>query len=146
MQDISAVGTSVFIQCIPTYPAGFTITELAGNVNPLDSAVTQIADKEMGVNGDLVVWSTANSIDVTIRPIVNSEADKNLQILFDVNRVAKNKVSAQDIVTMVINYPDGTIRTLVNGKLLSGNAVASVESSGRLGTREYQFAFENKLN
>lgn len=146
MQDISATGTTATIFAAPSFPTGFTISAWADDANPIDVETLTIADTGMGVNGDLVVWNTPNPIRITLRPIPNSDGDVNLQILLDANRVAKNKTSVQDIDTLVINYPDGTVRSFVNGKLVTGTPALGVASNARLQTREYQFVFENKLS
>lgn len=144
MQDISATGTSATIFASLTFPAGFTVTALADDANPIDVETLQLGDTGMGVNGDMVFWSTPNPIRITVRPIPNSDADENLQILVSANRVAKNKAAVQDIITMAVNYPDGKVVTFTNGKLLTGTPALGVASNSRLQTREYQFVFENQ--
>lgn len=144
MQDISATGVSATIFATLTFPAGFTITAWADDTNPIDVETLQIGDAGMGVNGNLTFWSTPNPIRITLRPIPNSEGDANLQILLSANRVAKNKTSVQDIITMAVNYPDGSVKTFTNGKLVNGTPALGVASNARLQTREYQFVFENQ--
>lgn len=145
MQDISAVGTSATIFATATFPAGFTVTAWADDANPIEVETLQLGDTGMGVNGDLVVWSTPNPIRLTLRPIPNTDADANLQLLVSANRVAKNKAAVQDIITLAVNYPDGTVVTFTNGKILTGTPALGVASNARLQTREYQFVFENQV-
>lgn len=145
MQDISVTGVSATIFASLTFPTGFTVTAWADDANPIDVETLQIGDTGMGVNGDLVTWSTPSPIRITLRPIPNSEGDANLQILLSSNRVAKNKTSVQDIITMVVNYPDSTVKTFTNGKLINGTPALGVASNARLQTREYQFVFENQV-
>lgn len=144
MQDLSATGVSATVFATMTFPAGFTITSWADDANPIDVETLTVGDTGMGVNGDLVFWSTPNPIRITLRPIPNTDADDNLQILLSANRVAKNKTAVQDIITMAVNYPDGTVRTFTNGKLITGTPALGVASNARLMTREYQFVFENQ--
>lgn len=146
MQDISATGVTATIFAAPTFPTGFDISAWADDANPIDIETLTIADTGMGVNGDLIIYKTPNPIRITLRPIPNSAGDSNLQILLDANRVAKNKTAVQDIDTLVLNYPDGTVRTFINGILVSGTPALGVSSNARLQTREYVFVFENKAN
>lgn len=146
MEDISAIGVKVNILAVPTFPQGFEVTEMADDADPLDFPEITIAEYGMGVNGDLVVWSRAVPLEVTLNVIPNTEADRNLQILLDMNRVAKCKVSAQDLITLISSYPDGSRKILSNGKIISGTVANSVASNGRIKTRQYRFVFENKIN
>lgn len=146
MKDISAVGVKVNVLAIPTYPQGFEITELADDADPLDFPEITIAEHGMGVNGDMVVWSKPVPLEVILNVIPNSEADKNLAILLNMNRVAKGKVSAQDIITLISSYPDGSRKVLSNGKILAGQVANSVSSNGRIKTKQYRFVFENMVN
>src|ERR1700753_3783497 len=105
MQDVSGFGVSLQIVASSTFPAGFTVTEFADDVDPFDIPSIQIADKAMGVNGDLIIWSKPNPINITVGVIPNSDDDKNLGILLEANRVGRGKISAQDVVTITAIYP-----------------------------------------
>lgn len=146
MQDVSATGVKITVITVPTYPQGFEVSEFADNADPLDFPPTQIADYGMGVNGDLVTWTKPVPLEITLNVIPNTSADKNLGILYDMNRAAKGKISAQDLVTLVASYPDGTRKIFSNGKLISGVPANGVSSDGRIKTKEYKFVFENKIN
>lgn len=146
MQDVSATVVKITVITVPTYPQGFEVSEFADNADPLDFPPTQIADYGMGVNGDLVTWTRPVPLEITLNVIPNTDADKNLGILYDMNRAAKGKISAQDLVTLVASYPDGTRKIFSNGKLLSGVPANGVSSDGRIKTKEYKFVFENKIN
>ena len=146
MQDVSATGVKITVITVPTYPQGFEVSEFADNADPLDFPPTQIADYGMGVNGDLVTWTKPAPLEITLNVIPNTDADKNLGILYDMNRAAKGKISAQDLVTLVASYPDGTRKIFSNGKLISGVPANGVSSDGRIKTKEYKFVFENKIN
>lgn len=146
MQDVSATGVKITVITVPTYPQGFEVSEFADNADPLDFPPTQIADYGMGVNGDLVTWTKPVPLEITLNVVPNTDADKNLGILYDMNRAAKGKISAQDLVTLVASYPDGTRKIFSNGKLISGVPANGVSSDGRIKTKEYKFVFENKIN
>ncbi len=147
MFNVSGFGTSVNILASVTYPIGLQITEFADNSDPLDVPSLQIGDVAMGLNGDLITWSKANPIKITISVIAQSDNDTALSILVAANRVGRGKISARDVITMVVSYP-GTNRTpvtLINGIITSGIPLSPVSSDGRLKTRSYEFSFESYI-
>lgn len=143
MEDISVFGSRVQVVASSTFPAGFTLTQFADDGDPFDMPSVQIKDKAMGVNGDLIIWSKANPLMLTISLIPNSEDDKNAQVLWDANRVGKGKQSARDVVDITVVYADGSTLSLTEGTITDGPAGNAGASSGRLKTKAYQFAFEN---
>ncbi len=76
-QDIAGYGLEVRLRASTTFPAGFTVTQFADDGDPLDVASIQIADKAMGLNGDLITWAIANPINMTLNVIPQSEDDNN---------------------------------------------------------------------
>lgn len=145
MQDIGGLGSKVTIVAVPTFPQGFTITEFASDTDPVVIDDVEVTNTEVGVNGDVVSWHRATTIPVGIAVIPNSESDKNLQILVNANRGAKNKVSLNDDITMTIAYADGTLETYTGGKIVSGKIGKSISSDGKMRTGQYNFVFSNKI-
>lgn len=145
MQNISGFGLQINLRAHNTFPAGIILTEFADDSDPLDVPTLQIADKAMGLNGDLIGWSTATPIIVTLNIIPSSQNDKNLGILFESNRVGKGKVGARDNITMTIMYPGENYIQLINGIITDGIPFSPVASAGRLKTKSYAFAFENRI-
>ena len=147
MQNVSGYGLSINIIASNTFPIGFGVTEFADDNDPLDVPSLQIGDSAMGLNGDLIAWSKANPIKVTLNVIPGSVDDRNLSILLDANRVGKGKVGARDTITMNIQYPepDGSFVQLINGIITDGMPFTAVASSGRKKTNNYQFTFENRV-
>lgn len=143
MNDISGFGLKVRLIGSITFPAGFNVTQFADDADPFDLPSMQIRDKAMGINGDLVTWSKANPIMATLSLIPNSEDDRNMQILFEANRVGKGKQGARDIITLVAIYPDGRVWTGNQGVITDGPPGSGVASAGRLKSNAYMFAFEN---
>lgn len=144
MNDISGFGLQINLVASKTFPQGITLTQFADDADPFDLPSMQIADKAMGVNGDLVVWNRANPIIPTINVIPGSDDDRNLQVLFEQNRVGKGKLGAGDEITMTGIYPDGSTITLTKGKITDGMPGKSLASAGRLKSKAYVFAFENQ--
>lgn len=145
MNDISGFGLKVQMIASVTYPIGIVVTEFADDTDPFDLPSLQIADTAMGLNGDLISWSKANPIKVTLSVIANSISDDLLAILLEANRVGRGKTGARDIITMTGIYPSGSFITLSNGIITNGMPGNGVASAGRLKTKTYEFAFENKI-
>lgn len=144
-QDISGFGLQIQIKASKTFPAGVTITQFADDADPFDFPQQQIADKAMGLNGDLITWSKANPINITLNVIPRSNDDINLGILFEANRVGKGKSGTRDVITMTGIYPDGSFVTLTEGKITDGMPGNAVASGGRLKSKAYVFTFENRI-
>lgn len=143
MQDISGFGIRVRLIASNTFPAGITITQFADDAASLDIPSQQIADKAMGVNGDLVTWSVANPLPLTLNIIPGSEDDRNLAVLLEANRVARGKRGARDVITVSAIYPDETTQTWSLGKITDGVPGKGIAASGRMNSKPYMFTFEN---
>lgn len=143
MYDISAIGVSARVIASLTFPVGFTITEFADDADPFDLPAIDIATPSMNVNGDLLVYSAATPINITLNVIPGSEADNNLSVIFEANRPGKNKRHAGDIITIVANYPDGASLMLSEGKMTNGVPGNSPASAGRIKSKAFTFAFQN---
>ncbi len=101
--------------------------------------------RDMGLNGDMVSWSVAQVLQVTLNITPNSDDDRNLAILAEANRIAKGKRSVNDEITMSISYPSGESRTLSGGVITDAMIGNSVSSAGRLKSKPYIFKFENQV-
>lgn len=142
--NVGALGIKVTILAIPAFPQGFTIEEFGSDGDPVDIQDVEVTQTAMGVNGDLETWNKAAAIPVVLNSIIpKSEADNNLQILTNMIRASKNKVSIQNDITMTVSYPDGSLKTLTGGVLLVGKVANSATSDSRLRTNSYSFTFQN---
>jgi len=144
MLNISGFGLRVQIFASVTFPAGITITQFADDSDPFDIPSIQIADKVMGLNGDLMIFSKASPINITLSVAPTSEDDLNLGILLENNRVGRGKLGSRDIIIMSGIYPDGSVIQLSNGAITDGIPGNAVASAGRLKSKPYMFSFENK--
>lgn len=142
-QDISGFGIKLWLIASNTFPAGFPITQFADDADPFDLPSLQIADTGMGVNGDLVKWSKAMPVKVTLSVVPDSIDDISLGILFDSNRAAKGHRGARDVLTLTAIYPDGRSLLLTEGIITDGMPSSSVASAGRLKSKTYGFTFED---
>jgi len=144
--DVSGFGAQVQVRASNTFPSGFVVSQFADDADPFDIPSIQIADKAMGLNGDLITWSKANPIMITLNVVPGSEDDQNLAILLEANRVGRGKTSARDEVTIVSVYPNQGTLTLTSGIITDGPPGKSIASAGRFKTNAYQFSFENKID
>ena len=144
MRDISGFGIQVQVRASVTFPNGINVTEFSDDSDPFDLPSIQVGDSAMTLNGDLVGWRTANPIDITLNVIPGSDNDRDLAVLLEANRVARGKVPARDVITIVAVYPDERTLTLSEGIITNGPPGVSVASSGRLKTNAYMFRFQDK--
>jgi len=145
MGDISGFGLTVRILASNTFPTGFDVTEFASDSDPLDFPNLVIGEDEMGLNGDLITWGSPNAIGMVLNVIPGGDNDNSLAILFEANRTGKGKRGAQDTITAVATYPNGSVISVINGHTKEYTPGKPVTSAGRLKTKTYIFAFENKV-
>lgn len=143
MPDISGFGFRVRLIASVTFPAGFDIEAFADDTDPFDMPSQQLADKAMGLNGDMASWSTANPLLTTLSIMPGTTDDENMKILANSNRVGKGKQSNRDVITLVGIYPSGKTISLVRGRITDAPLGDSIASAGRLKSNTYGFAFEN---
>lgn len=143
MQNISGFGLSARIVASTSFPNGFDATQFADDADPLDTPDLDLADSAMGLNGDMIVWSRPQGIEVTLNVIATGPDDDNFAALFEANRVGQGKTSARDIISITWNYPNGLIASLSQGIMVAGTALPSVSSAGRFKSRPYRFRFQN---
>lgn len=141
--DVSGTGLTLVVRASITFPSGFTVNVFADDADPFDIPDIAIATAAMGLNGDLITFSSPTPITPTLNVIPGSPEDQNLSILYNANRAARGRRVARDIISIIGTYPDGSTTTLTQGKMISGNPGKSVASSGRIKTKAYMFAFED---
>lgn len=141
VNDITGYGLVVVLTASNTFPAGIAITQFADDSDPLDIAAIKIADTAMGLNGDGIKWSRAIMNPMVLNVIPNSVDDQNLAILANNNRVSQGSLNAQDVITAVIKYPDGTAITMNSGFITDAPFGTAVASAGRMKTKTYTFSF-----
>lgn len=142
--DISGFGLRINVIADKTFPNGVLLSEFADDADPFDLPAIAYADKAMGLNGDLITWSKATPLDITLNLIPDGEDDKNLSALAEANRVSKGKNSAGDTITLVKTDVTGKTTTLTGGRLTNAMPGTSVSSAGRKKTKAFTFTFESK--
>ncbi len=145
MIDVSGTGLSITVIASKTYPNGILCTAFADDTDPMDFPELTITEYGMGLNGDLITWSSPQPLEFSISVVPGTPEDEALEFLFEANRVAKGKRPARDVITITVNYPDGRRKTLRPGKITSGLPGKGIASGGRVKTNTYGFVFENKV-
>lgn len=143
--DVTGFGTIVNLVADVTFPAGIVITQFSNDADPLDMAAVKIADTAMGVNGDLIRWARAVPLPMVLNVVPGSADDQNLAILADNNRASQGKVSAGDVITANVIYPDGSVVTLIGGVLTDAVFGKGISGEGRLKTKAYSLMFSDKI-
>lgn len=144
MNNVSGFGVVIDLIASKTYPVGFPITQFADDADPLSFGAVQIADTAMGLNGDLIGWSRAQTLPMVLNVIPGSVDDENLQIVADANRVGQGKASVNDEITATVVYPDGQIVIMSGGVIVSAEFGRGISSNGKQKTKSYSFSFASK--
>ncbi len=145
MTDVSGIGFIIHVSASRTFPTGFSVSQFADDGDPFDIPEIEIADKAMGLNGDLVVWAKVMPISLTLNVVPNSDDDLNLSAILEANRIGKGKTVAGDEITISGIYPNGDSITLQGGRMMSGAISPSIATSGRMKSKKFTFIFENKV-
>lgn len=143
MQNISGFGLTARLVASVSFPNGFDVSAFADDADPLDTPDLELADTSMGLNGDLLVWSRPQGIEIVMNVIAKSDDDDNLAALFEANRLGKGKTSARDIVSGTFTYPNNLVAQVTQGVMVSGTALPAIVSAGRFKSRPYRFRFQN---
>ncbi len=142
--SITGFGLVVTLIASKTFPTSLPITQFADDTDPVLINDVKIADTAMGLNGDLLAWSKAIPLPMTLNVIAGSQDDVNLQILANANRVAQGKNGANDVISATIVYPDASTVVLTGGIITDAAFGRGVQSSGRQRTKTYSFMFSNQ--
>lgn len=143
--NASGFGLRVTIIATVTYPFGYSVTQFDKGADAVDVPAIVIADADMGPNGDLITYASANAIELTLNVPANSDDDRALTILGEANRPARGKRPVNDKINIVTTFPDGRVVTLVEGIITSFPPMSGMADTGKLKTKEYKFKFENRV-
>lgn len=144
IQNLSGSGFEIQLIALPTIPFGIKVKSFAGDADPLDIAQLTYADFTMGLNGDLILSKRPTPITISLRTIPGTDEDIAMERLFDANRVAANKVSYLDIITMTFLYPSGMRKVLTDGAIVGGTPIVGMNAQGMLKSNKWDFVFGGK--
>ena len=116
----------------------FPVTAVPKDTDPFDLPNVDVADMEIGTNGDPISWSVINPIESTIALIPVTDDYEALQLIADANRAEKGKRSARDQITLVRVLPNGETLT-AKGIITNVPVGFSLASSGKIKTPTFKF-------
>jgi hypothetical protein len=139
MADTSHNGAVYTIAASKT-TAGVPIpmTAFPKDTDPFAVPNSDIADMEIGTNGDEITWGVQNVVESTCALIPATDDHEIMQRICDANRAEKGKISAKDKITVVRVLPNGETTTF-KGRMTNGPATTSLSSSGKIATPTYSF-------
>lgn len=144
--NVSAMGIKVQIIAVPTYPVGVTLTKFADDGDSIELPEMTIMQRGMGVNGDMVIWKTAVPCSFSVNLIPGTEECDDIERLFNLNMVQKNRASYTDVLTAIITHPNGKVTMLTDGYIEAGKPFQDYSSNGRAKSRRFSFVFQNNVN
>lgn len=141
MADTSHNGAVYTISASET-TAGVPIplTAFPKDTDPFAVPNSDIADMELGTNGDEITWNVQNPVEATAAIIPATDDHEIMQRILDANRSEKGKKSAKDKIVIVRVLPNGETTTF-KGRITNGPATTSLSSSGKIATPTYSFKF-----
>lgn len=142
MFNISGFGLTVSLIASNTFPVGLILTNWPDDQDAISFPDIEIGDGQMGVNGDLIVWSKAAPVKVILSAIPDSPTDLQLAVLLQANRVGVNKIGARDIIQMGVLQGNLNVGVFTNGIIVAGPPFNGVQSTGRMKTKQYNLIFE----
>lgn len=144
--NVSAMGIKVQIIAVPTYPVGVILTKFADDGDSIELPEMTIMQRGMGVNGDMVIWKTAVPCSFAVNLIPGTDECNDIERLFNLNMVQKNRVASTDVLTAIITHPNGKVTMLTDGYIEAGKPFQDYSSNGRAKSRRFSFVFQNNVN
>ncbi len=139
MADVSHNGAIYTISASNTNAnVPLPISAFPKDTDPFDVPNADIADMELGTNGDEISWNMAVVTESSCAVIPGTDDHETMQRIYDANKASKGKRSAKDLITVVRILPNGETTTF-KGRITSGPSTTSLASSGKIKTPVYGF-------
>ena len=139
MADVSHNGATYTIRASNTNAdLPLPISAFPKDTDPFDVPNTDIAEMELGTNGDEIYWGMASVAESSCAVIPGTDDHETMQRIFDANDPAKGRRSAKDLITVVRVLPNGETTTF-KGRITNGPKTTSLASSGKIKTPVYSF-------
>jgi hypothetical protein len=139
MADVSHNGYACFLAASKTtLGIPFPIMATPKDTDPFDMPNVDVADLEIGTNGDPISWTVINPMESTIALIPATGDYELLQKVADSNRAEKGKPSVRDLMTLTRTLPNGETIT-AKGYLTNVPVAFSLSSSGKIKTPTFGF-------
>lgn len=126
-----------------TFPLGFDVEVKASDAAGFEFNNIDVTNEEVTPSGTVVFWKTPQPLSLTLNVTPGTEECRNLETLFNANRIAANKTSANDVITAVIQYDNGESVKLTNGHCKNYTPGFTVGQDGRTATKAFTFIFGN---
>jgi len=139
--DISGLGFSAVLIASGYFPSGFPINQFSLDSDPLDGVNISPSKVILDVNGNAIAIRRPQLIPVKFSIIPCGADETYLDALFSANTPAHGKKINKDILTLIMTYADGTIKTLTGGTCGDYTPFRTIDSRGKYRPREYNFTF-----
>lgn len=139
--NVSTFGLFAYLIASKTMPVGFPIKAFADDTDSVQVHEVQTGNALMDLNGSVLRYASGVPLTVSIGVVPDSTEDTILAVIYNSNRAAKTSKLAQDSITLILNFPNGGVRTFVKGRIISGPASSTATSDGRMNGNVYTFAF-----
>ena len=141
--NVSNNNATAHIVASVTFPLGFDVEVKASDAAAFEFQNIDITSEEMTPNGAVVFWKPPQPLTLTLNVTPGTEECQNLETLFNANRIAANKTSANDVITLVLSYDNGQSVKLTNGHCKNYTPGFTVGQDGRTATKPFSFVFGN---
>jgi hypothetical protein len=145
-QEVSANGVKLMLFASISYPMGVEIASFNPGDDPISFDDLTVAETEMGVNGNMIVYRTPYSYNLTFNITPMTDQDAIMENIANADRIAFGKSSAKNVLTLVVIYPQGRTLTFIDGALTSIPGGFSAGGNGRIGGRQYSMSFRNMVS
>lgn len=141
MQDLSGFGLGITILALQSFPMGYSLSQFADDINPLEIEEIEPVGFDMLYDGSLFAFDKAAPVKLTIGLIAGTADDINCKVLLQARKASSGIVPLPDITSAVITYGNGGRLLLSNGTILKGPLGDTIEASGRTKGNQYTFVF-----
>ncbi len=139
--NISSFGIGAYLIASKTLPVGYYINSFSDDNDSLRFEHLTVNRCAVDLNAKMYSSFEANVINVSLSLIPNSPDDQLMRLLLNANHVSNYQDAVPDVLTLTIKYPDLSIITLRDGRIVSGPPGLGAQASGRYATNVYMMHF-----
>lgn len=141
MKQVGTFGLFAYLIASKTMPIGFPIKAFADDADSIQVHEADNGQAVLDLNGKVIRWTVASPISISIAVLPNTAEDDILAVIYNANRVSRTSKSVNDSINLMVNFPNGGIRTFVQGRIISGPSAYTATADGRMVGNIYTFAF-----
>lgn len=139
--DISAFGIGAYLIADQSLPLGYYINAFADDSDAITFEALTVNNVEIDLNGKLFSAFEAHPVVVTISVIPQSIDDQTMRMLLNANHVSRYQNAVGDTLTLTVKYPDFSVLTLRDGRMIGGPSGLGAKAEGRYITNTYTLHF-----